>query len=68
MLEKEVAAVDSEYEMHMHDDTTKIMDVLEAQMPAAHPLGIFSCGNKKTLWTAFENKDFLQDIILLFRQ
>jgi len=52
----------------MNDDSTKMMDVVESAMKQGHPFALFNCGNKATLFDAFKDKVFLQDLILLFRQ
>lgn len=67
IIEKEVSAVDSEYEMHLQDDLTMAMDVIEAHMISDHPFSMFSCGNKNTLFNNFKNHEFLTDLIMLFR-
>jgi len=51
----------------MHDDNTKMMDIVEEFMQPQHPLSLFNCGNKQSLYSHFADKNFLQDIILLFR-
>jgi len=51
----------------MNNDTTKMMDVVEEYMVSNHPLSLFNCGNRKTLFSDFADKEFLKDIILLFR-
>jgi len=44
-----------------------MMDIVEAYMVKDHPLSVFSCGNSKTLFTDFKDKEFLKDMIMLFR-
>ena len=48
-VEREVEAVNSEYEMSLNDDGWRTLAILKALSDQNHPFARFSCGNKDTL-------------------
>lgn len=65
-ISKEVSAIDSEFSMHFNESTF-IKDITNQYLAKNHPAAGFDCGNKKTLFENISDKNFLRDIIILFR-
>mmetsp|Transcript_14356 Transcript_14356/g.21678 ORF Transcript_14356/g.21678 Transcript_14356/m.21678 type:complete len:1105 (+) Transcript_14356:109-3423(+) len=56
-VEREVDAVNSEYEMSLNDDGWRILSVMKAIADAEHPFSKFNCGNLQTLVGSTQNAE-----------
>ena len=64
-IEREVLAVDSEFNMNAHDTGFRIQFILFSNANPLHPISHYHCGNKKTLleYTQEEQIDLREQLI-----
>nr|XP_011461419.1 PREDICTED: A-factor-processing enzyme-like isoform X2 [Fragaria vesca subsp. vesca] len=63
-MEREVQAIDSEFNTHLQDDFSRLGQLQGHTSSPGHPFNRFSCGNKKSLDDAKDNGINLQERIL----
>jgi len=63
-IDKEIAVVDSEYQLKYKDENRRFLSVLKVLADPAHPFAKFSVGNKTTL--DMDSQEQLQDLLQSF--
>jgi len=69
-LHKEVNNIQSEYNIHLTNESVLVDDAINMQRDSTHPLSFFTCGNKNTLYDNLGEEWGLEvrHVIELFRR
>jgi len=69
-LQKEVNNIQSEYNIHLTNESILLDEAINMQRDQKHPLSFFTCGNYETLYDNVQNKLKLEvrDVVELFRR
>lgn len=66
LVDREINAVDSEYQMHLNEDGWGMMDVSKETANPAHPFSRFSIGNHETL--SRDKNKLYKDVVAFYQQ